>query len=160
MGGGDIDYRRNRDRQFAVLTMHKTAPLRNLPDHHRIRRDLIHQDRRRRDIDDRIDRADFVEMHLLHRQTVRLALGLRDDREDPLRQFPRPGTHPGTVENRENIREMAVFVMVVMMPAVFFMSMLMVMVVLFQLHVEIQRRQPVAPRRRNLQFKSIHIQRA
>ena len=50
--------------------------------------------------------------------------------------------------------------MVVMMPAIFFMSMLMVMVMLFQLHVEIQRRQPVTPRRRNLQFKSIHIQRA
>ena len=105
------------------------------------------------DVNDGIDRADFVKMDFLHRAAVGFGFGLGDDLKDFFRQIARRGGDVRMVDDVENVGQMAVFVrvmivaMVVIVIVVVVVVVVMVMIVVMfrarQPHVEIQPRNAV-----------------
>ena len=129
---GDVQHRRHRNRQFAVLTADESGAFGKSGHHALFHAEIVRQHRRRDDVHDRIDRADFVKVHLLHRAAVRLRLRLRDDPEDPLRQLPGAIAHLPPVDHRIHIGEIPVLVRVevVMVPVLMLVVVVLVVVVL------------------------------
>ena len=64
------------------------------------------------DVDDRIDRADLVEVDLLHVHAVRVGLGLAELGEDLLGQLGLPRRQRGLVDHRLDVVQVAVGVLV------------------------------------------------
>ena len=72
----------------------------------------VEADRRADDVDDRIDRADLVEMDLGQVDPVDLRLGLAELEEDPLGQVLLPGRQDALVDDRFDVMPVAMGVLV------------------------------------------------
>ena len=71
----------------------------------------IEPDRRADDVGDRIDGADFVEVHLLDRRAVHLRLGLGQLLKDSLGQLSLPRRERAAVDHRRDVVQMAMLVL-------------------------------------------------
>lgn len=107
----DMRHRRHRNRQDSVLTTHRPGSLREL--RHKDLRDIqiVETDCRRNDIHDGIDRADLMEMYLIHKYTVCLCLRLRKNAKDICRSFFRAIRHLRLRNNMQDFLQAAVHVM-------------------------------------------------
>ena len=63
------------------------------------------------DVDDRVERADFVEVHLLDRHLVNRRLGFGESLEQCFRPVAAGGRERGLVDQREDLRQAAMVVM-------------------------------------------------
>jgi hypothetical protein len=85
------------------------------------------------DVRDGVERADFMEVDLLHGDAVSLTFRLGHDGKNLLRQLRGPGRHHASVDDGADVGEIPVFVVmvfVVVFMIVMMMFMLMVMVML------------------------------
>jgi hypothetical protein len=73
------------------------------PRKHR-RLEEIEARRRTHDVDDRVDRAHLVKMHLRERHAVHLGFGLGEPPKDRARQAPRPRRQLGPGDQRVDLR--------------------------------------------------------
>ena len=95
-----------------MLAAHGPAPLHEHGHDCALDADQVDENRRRRDIRDRIDRAHLVKVHLLDRQAVGLGLGLGEDAEGAAGEFGCAGSERGRLDDGEDVGEVAMGVMV------------------------------------------------
>lgn len=110
----NVQYRRNRNRKFSVLTPDDSRPFRQ-SGHNALRNlQIVRKDRRRRDVRNRIHGTHFVKMDLVNPAAVRFRFRLRDNPENFMRQFSGSVRHLAAVENFVHIRKVPVFVRLMM----------------------------------------------
>ena len=113
-GGDDIQRSRNRHRKHAVLAADGAGAFRELRHNDIGNAKGLKAYGRCNDIYDGIDGSHFMEVDLFNGQVMGLRFRLRHDAENLLRQFPGGFRHVRTVDDRFHIRQMPVFMMVVM----------------------------------------------
>ena len=89
----------------------------------------VQADRRRRDIDNGIRRADFMKMHVLQRYAMGFGFGFGKNAERFFGDSPRSGRHVRLRKYRQNFRQSSMRMVMMFMPALMFMR--MVVVVMF-----------------------------
>ena len=94
----------NRNRKNPVLAADHTRPFSERRNDNRIRAETVHEHRAGDDINDRINCADLMKMHFVHRHVVGLCLRLRENPENLLRKRPRCIRHVRLCENLPHIR--------------------------------------------------------
>ena len=97
-----------------MLASDKAASLAETRHDDFIRRQVIQADSGRHNIHDGIDSADFVEVDLIDRKVVCFRFCFRNEHENLLCDFTGMIRHGSAVNDRHDIRQIAVFMMVVM----------------------------------------------
>ena len=115
-----------------MLAADRSAAFRDRRDRSAADPEIIQAHGRRDDIHDRIQRAYFVEMHLLHGNSMRPGFRLREDPEDPERQRSRAFRHLKPADDLPDLghpRVVVMVIMIVVMVAVVLVLMVVMVVV-------------------------------
>ena len=86
-----------------MLTAHSATPLAQLRHDNLVYAQTVKAHSNRHNIHDRVNRTDLVEVYILLRHSVSLALRLRDNIENLQRQSTRLLAHLRTVDNFNNL---------------------------------------------------------
>ena len=127
----NIQNSRYRNRDHAVLASDKAASLAETRHDNFIRRQIINADSSSDDIHDGIDGSDLMEMHLIERHAVGFCLCFREDLENALRQRSCSRCQIAAADNRKNLRQPAVLMMVMMLPCVIVVMAVRMLVVMW-----------------------------
>ena len=109
-----------------MLASDKAASLAETRHDNFIRRQVIQADSGSHNIHDGIDSSHLMEMHLIERHAVGFCLCFREDLENALRQRSCSRCQTSAADNRKNLRQPAVLMMVMMLPCVIVVMMMLV----------------------------------
>ena len=100
----------------AVLASDKAASLAETRHDDFIRRQVIQADSGSHNINDGIDSSHLMEMHLIKRNAMGFCFRFGKNLENPLRQRSCSRCQTAAADNRKNLRQPAVLMMVMMLP--------------------------------------------
>ncbi len=103
----NIDHRRNRNRDYTVLTSDRSSSFVQFRHDYFPDVQIIQADGSRHNIYNRIYRSDFMKMYFFHTRTMGFCLGLRKHRKDIQCNFLCPFCKPGVKNDGSDLRQSA-----------------------------------------------------
>ena len=116
-----------------MLASDKAASLAETRHDDFIRRQVIQADSGRHNIHDGIDSSHLMEMHLIKRHAMGFCFRFGKNLENPLRQRSCSRCQTAAADNRKNLRQPAVLMMVMMLPCVIVVMAVRMLVVMMML---------------------------
>ena len=126
----NIEYRRHRYRQLAMLALNRSFTICQSRDNAIFDFQIPNENRRTDDVCQRIPCSNLVEMYLAHGAAVGTCFGFCNDGEDPQRESSGALRHFSASDDLLDVGEVAVVMMVVV-------ALFMRLFVMVQVHIEV-----------------------
>ena len=134
-GGCDVRYRGDGDRKLSVLALHEPGPFVQSRYDDVVDAEVVEADRGGCDVDDGVDGADFVEMHLFDRLAVRFGFRFGDDAKYLQCESAGAGRQAAAVQDGSDIRQIPVHVGMMVVPVLVMVFMAFMRMIVFLMAV-------------------------